>query len=54
MKWLNRLAAIGYRNANEIRIESAFDSLRGREDFRKLLEELKLEKSPAQRGQKKP
>jgi hypothetical protein len=30
----------GYRNANEIRIESALDPLRAREDFKKLMEEL--------------
>ena len=53
MKWLNRLAATGYRNVNEIRIESAFDSLRGREDYRKLMAELELEISPARPVQKK-
>ena len=40
IKWLNRLVALGFRNANQIRIESAFDSLRGREDYRKLMAEL--------------
>ncbi|HEV8072203.1 MAG TPA: serine/threonine-protein kinase [Planctomycetaceae bacterium] len=53
MKWLNRLAATGYRNVNELRIESAFDALRGREDYRKLMAELELEISPARPVQKK-
>jgi tetratricopeptide (TPR) repeat protein len=53
MKWLNRLAAIGYRNTNEIRLESSFDLLRGREDYRKLMAELEREKSPPPPDQKK-
>ena len=46
MEWLHRAVAMGYRNANEIRIESALDPLRKREDFKKLLEEVE-KKSPA-------
>jgi tetratricopeptide (TPR) repeat protein len=40
MEWLRRAVAKGYRNANEIRIESALDPLRGREDFKKLLDKI--------------
>ncbi len=46
IKWLRQAIAMGYRNVNEFRIESAFDSLRGREDFKKLMAELEP-KSPA-------
>jgi hypothetical protein len=45
MKWLARAVATGYRNVNELRIESAFDSLRNREDFKKLIAD--LEAKPA-------
>jgi hypothetical protein len=31
---------MGYRNANEFRIESSLDPLRGREDFKKLMKKL--------------
>jgi eukaryotic-like serine/threonine-protein kinase len=48
MKWLGRAVAMGYRNASEIRIESALDALRGREDFKKLVAELEQKKSAAQ------
>jgi eukaryotic-like serine/threonine-protein kinase len=51
MKWLNRLAAIGYRNTNEIELESSFDSLRGREDFKKLVEQLEA-KAPRTSGRR--
>jgi tetratricopeptide (TPR) repeat protein len=51
MKWLNRAVAMGYQNANELRIESAFDPLRGRDDFKKLLAEVE-QKSPAEAKQK--
>jgi tetratricopeptide (TPR) repeat protein len=40
IKWLRQAIALGYRNVNEFRIESAFDSLRGREDYRKLMADL--------------
>jgi tetratricopeptide (TPR) repeat protein len=40
MERLGRAVAKGYRNVNAIRIESAFDSLRNREDFKKLMKEL--------------
>jgi tetratricopeptide (TPR) repeat protein len=36
MKWLRRAVADGYRNRNRIRMESAFDSLRNRQDFNTL------------------
>jgi hypothetical protein len=52
MKWLNRLASMGYKNVNEIRIESAFDSLRGRDDFKNLMAELE-QKSPAKSDKKR-
>jgi hypothetical protein len=34
---LGRAVAVGYRNANEIRIESALGPLRSRDDFRQLM-----------------
>ncbi len=37
MDWLRRAVAAGYRNANELRIESALDPLRDRGDFRNLI-----------------
>jgi len=37
MEWLGRAAAMGYRNANQLRIESALDPLRDRPDFRVLM-----------------
>ena len=40
MEWLGRAVANGYRNANELRIESALDPLRDRPDFKKLMAEL--------------
>jgi tetratricopeptide (TPR) repeat protein len=40
LEWLRRAQAMGYCNVNEIRIESAFNSLRGREDFKKLTAEM--------------
>ena len=44
MEWLGRAVAMGYRNTNQIRIESALDPLRNRPDFKKLTAE--LEKMP--------
>jgi serine/threonine-protein kinase len=40
MEWLGRAVAMGYGNVNELRIESALDSLRSREDFKKLMKQL--------------
>jgi eukaryotic-like serine/threonine-protein kinase len=40
MECLRSAVAMGYRNANELQIDSAFDSLRNREDFKKLMKEL--------------
>jgi hypothetical protein len=37
MDWLRRAVAVGYRNANELRNESALDSLRSRRDFQLLM-----------------
>ena len=42
---------MGYRNVNELRIESALDSLRDRTDFNKLVAELD-KKSPPQQEKK--
>ncbi len=44
---LGRAVASGYRNINQIRIESALDPLRDRPDFKKLMTELE-KNSPAQ------
>lgn len=51
MEWLRRALAAGYRNANEIRIDSALDPLRDRADFKKLMVE--LEKNTLAQPQKK-
>ena len=51
MEWLGRAVALGYRNANEIRIESALDPLRNRPDFKKLMAELE-KNAPAQQEKK--
>ncbi len=40
MQYLDRAVADGFQNANELRIESAFDPLRNRPDFKKLVAEL--------------
>ena len=40
MECLRRAVASGYRNTNELRIESALDPLRDRPDFKKLMAEL--------------
>jgi hypothetical protein len=45
MEWLRRAVANGYRNTNQLRIESALDSLRNRPDFKKLMAELEKKSS---------
>ena len=49
MQYLDRAVANGYRNANELRIESALDPLRNRPDFKKLMAELE-KNSPAEQA----
>jgi len=46
IEWLRRAVAAGYRNANELRIESALDSLRTRRDFRDLMLDLAFPAEP--------
>jgi hypothetical protein len=46
MEWLGRAIANGYRNTNQLRIESALDSLRNRPDFKKLVAELEKNSPP--------
>jgi hypothetical protein len=46
MEWLSRAVAMGYRNANELRIESALDPLRTRDDFRLLIMDLAFQAEP--------
>jgi tetratricopeptide (TPR) repeat protein len=48
MEWLGRAIASGYRNANQLRIESALDPLRNRADFKRLVAELKKNAPPQQ------
>jgi serine/threonine-protein kinase len=50
MEWLGRAVAMGYRNVNEIRIESALDPLRSREDFRRMMGDLEFPTDPFARG----
>ena len=51
MEWLRKAIANGYRNTNELRIESALDPLRDRPDFKKLMGDLE-KKSPAEQAKK--
>ena len=48
MEWLDRAVAMGYRNTNQMRIESALDPLRNRPDFKKLTAELEKDAPPRQ------
>ena len=48
MEWLGRAIASGYRNTNQLRIESALDPLRNRPDFKKLMAELEKNAPPQQ------
>ena len=48
MECLDRAVANGYRNTNQLRIESALDPLRNRPDFKKLLAELEKDAPPQQ------
>jgi hypothetical protein len=40
MEWLRRAVAMGYRNVDQLRIESALDPLRSRDDFQDLTRDL--------------
>ena len=51
VEWLNHAVASGYRNTNQLRIESALDPLRDRADFKELVAELEG-KSPPKREKK--
>jgi hypothetical protein len=46
MGWLRRAVAVGYRNANEVRIESALDPLRSRDEFRLIMMDLAFPAEP--------
>ena len=46
MGWLRRAVGVGYRNANEVRIESALDPLRSRDDFRLIMMDLAFPVDP--------
>jgi eukaryotic-like serine/threonine-protein kinase len=46
MDWLHKAAAIGYRNVNQLRIESALDPLRNRADFQLLMMDLAFPADP--------
>ncbi len=51
MEWLQRAVASGFRNRNLLRIESALDPLRNRDDFKTLMAELE-KNSPSQQAKK--
>ncbi len=51
MECLGRAVANGYRNRNQLRIESALDPLHNRDDFKKLMAE--LEKEPTTQNERK-
>jgi serine/threonine protein kinase len=44
--WLRQAFAAGYRNVNAIRVEPALDALRSREDFQRLIMDMKLPEEP--------
>ena len=46
IEWLRQAVAAGYRNANELRIESALDVLRSREDFQLLMSDVVFPSEP--------
>jgi hypothetical protein len=46
MRWPRRAVGTGYRNANEVRIESALDPLRPRDDFRLIMMDLAFPAEP--------
>jgi hypothetical protein len=46
MGWLRRKVGVGYRNANVVRIESALDPLRSRDDFRLIMMDLAFPAEP--------
>lgn len=46
MDYLGRMVAVGYRNANEIRIESALDPHRNRPDFQLLMSDVVFPTEP--------
>ncbi len=50
LAYLHRAVDWGYRNANEIRIESALDPLRSREDFRPLMMDTAFPEEPFARA----
>ncbi len=54
MELLRRAVAMGYRNANEIRIESVLDPLRSRDDFRLLMMDAAFPIDPFDRGARSP
>ena len=51
IEWLGRAVANGFRNSNQIRVESALNPLRDRADFKKLMAELE-KNTPSQQEQK--
>jgi hypothetical protein len=51
MELLARAVAAGYRNASEIRIESALGPLRSRDDFRVLMMDLAFPTEPFARAE---
>jgi serine/threonine protein kinase/tetratricopeptide (TPR) repeat protein len=46
MEWLRRAVAMGYRNPIELRLESALDPLRSRDDFQILLQDIAMPAQP--------
>ena len=46
MAWLRRAVALGYRNPDAYRTESALDPLRNRADFRLLMMDLAFPADP--------
>jgi hypothetical protein len=47
MTWLKQAVAAGYKDSAQLARDTDLDALRGREDFQKLLADLKQTKAPA-------
>ena len=50
MSWVRRALALGYRNPDAYRTETALDAIRDRPDFRRLMMDLAMPADPFARG----
>ena len=54
MRWLHKAVQAGWKDAAHMKQDTDLDSLRERQDFKKLLESLPKPKEPAPPPRKKP